>query len=158
MNQQTNRLRPIEKTLRKILVQAKIATQEQICSELQIQGYDVNQSKVSRLLRKLDAVKSKNEQGVLVYRLSKEPAPPTNLSPLYQTIIDIRSNEQLIVVQTSPGAASVIARILDYNAQRLEIIGTVAGDDIVLVIPSTIADMQKVIQQLEKILLKSHLD
>ena len=111
MNQEMSRLAPIEKILREILVQANIATQEQICYKLQMEGYDVNQSKISRLLRKLGAVKSKNERGVLVYRLNKEPAPPTNLSPLYQTIIDIRSNEQQIVVQTSPGAAAIIARI-----------------------------------------------
>ena len=63
--------------LRRLLIEGKVATQEDVCAALESLGHPVNQSKVSRLLRKIGAVKSKNEQGQIVYRLPLEPAPPT---------------------------------------------------------------------------------
>ncbi|WP_019215111.1 arginine repressor [Legionella tunisiensis] len=134
MNEQQNLIH----NLRELLSDGQITTQEDICSALEAKGHLVNQSKISRLIRRLGAIKSKNEQGQIVYRLPHEPAPPTTASQLANLVIDVIANETLIIVNTSPGSAQLIARILDYNKEKIQIIGTIAGDDAIMVAPKSI--------------------
>ncbi len=136
--------------LHDILVAGSADSQETLCQLLQAKGYqDINQSKVSRLLRKVGAVKGKNAQGQIVYRLPKEPAPPTPSSPLAELVLDISCNETTIVINTSPGAAQLVARLLDYNRDSSGILGSVAGDDTILVIPSSIKQTKKTMERLK---------
>lgn len=138
--------------LRTLLTQGESSSQEALCHALSNLGYVVNQSKVSRLLRKFGAVKAKNEFGKIVYRLPKEPAPPTKQNHIFQTIVDIRSNENIILVQTTPGAAAVVARILDYNRDQCKLLGTIAGDDNILVIPLSIEGIHYTLVKLRELL------
>ncbi len=153
-----NNEKPIKKTqrltnaLREILVEGIARTQEELCDALQTQSYTVNQSKISRLLRKIGATKVKNDQDQVVYRLPKEPAPLSTLSPLMNSILNIDMNENLIVIHTSPGAASMIARLLDYNKKKSGILGTVAGDDTVFIAPQTVDQIQKIIAEVKTLL------
>lgn len=142
----------IEIDLRELLAQGQCSSQEELGHCLKRLGHEVNQSKVSRLLRRLGAVKAKNEIGKVVYRLPKEPAPPTKLNHIFQTIIDIRSNEHMILVQTTPGAASVVARILDYNRDKTKILGTIAGDDTIIVIPLSVMNINDTLIKLRQLL------
>jgi transcriptional regulator of arginine metabolism len=127
-------------TLRLLLTKGSGAhTQEDIKQGLEQAGFEVNQSKISRLLRKLSAIKAIDETtGKAVYRLSFEPSPPSSQASLNNLVIDVVRNEQLIVIRTSPGAASLIARMLDHDQESLNILGSVAGDDTILVIPSSL--------------------
>ena len=138
--------------LRSLLIAGKVKTQEDICIALQSKGHEIAQSKVSRLLRKLGAVKSKNELGQIVYRLPLEPAPPTSNSQLSSLIINITANESLAIVNTSPGSAQLIARVLDYHKKELQLLGTIAGDDTILVIPKSIKNIHTIVKKIHHIL------
>lgn len=138
--------------LRRLLLEGKVATQEDVCSALEKLGHEVNQSKVSRLLRKIGAVKSKNEQGQIVYRLPLEPAPATPNSQLSSLIIDVVANEVTIVVYTSPGSAQLIARILDYHKKKIQILATIAGDDAIFVAPRSIKTIEFSAKEIRKLL------
>jgi transcriptional regulator of arginine metabolism len=109
---------PILEALREILSGEIIGTQEAIQAALEKQGFKVNQSKVSRLLHKIGAVKVKHFSGSMVYQLPKEPAPPA-VNNLSQLVTDFAHNEMLIIVHTSPGSASLVARAIDYNHEKL---------------------------------------
>jgi transcriptional regulator of arginine metabolism len=98
------------------------------------------------------AVKSLNEFGEVVYRLPKEPAPPHSASILYSLIIDIKANEQLIVIHCHPGSASLVARLLDHHMEKAQIIGTVAGDDTILVIPKSTQMIEKSLNAIRQVL------
>ena len=124
--------------LRLLLRAGDANSQEQLCATLEAQGHVVNQSKISRLLRKIGAIKSKNETGQIVYRLPLEPAPPTPESKLSDLVIEMVANESTIIVYTSPGAAQLIARVLDYHKQQLEILGVIAGDDTIFIAPTSV--------------------
>lgn len=137
--------------LKKLLLAGEATTQEQICAVLQNRGHEINQSTVSRLLRKVGAAKSKNERGEIVYRFPLEPAPPTISSELSSLIIDIVANETLVVIYTSPGSAQLIARILDYHKQSLKILGTIAGDDTILIAPTSIKNIKTTIHAIKKL-------
>lgn len=145
--------RSLSDDMRSILSEGKVTTQEGICNALETLGHTVNQSKVSRLLRKLGAVKSKNEQGQVVYRLPFEPAPPTTSDQLSSLIIDVVANEVTIIVYTSPGAAQLVARILDYHKKKIQILATIAGDDAVFIAPKSIKKIETSINGIKKLLL-----
>ena len=93
---------------------------------------------VSRDLEELGAVKVRRPGGVLVYALpegsNERPAPELHLRRvLGEWVADLSSSGNLVVVRTPPGCAHVVASALD-RAGMPEVIGTVAGDDTVLVV------------------------
>lgn len=133
--------------LRDLLMAKAVRTQSDIQAALEKLGIEINQSKISRSLHKLGAVKTKNAQGQVVYQLPKEPTPP-QAANLTNLITNIVHNEILIIVHTSPGSASLIARLLDHNQEKLNILGTVAGDDTIIVIPES---SKKTLQTLQAI-------
>lgn len=139
--------------MRTLLIEGKVTTQEGICTALETLGHAVNQSKVSRLLRKIGAVKSKNEKDQIVYRLPLEPAPPTTSSQLSSLIMEVVANEATIIVYTSPGSAQLIARILDYHKKEIQILGTIAGDDAIFIAPKSIEKIETSVSEIRKLLL-----
>lgn len=138
--------------LKDLLMSRKASSQEAICGALEKLGYDVNQTKVSRLLRKVGATKVLNAQGQAVYSLPREPAPPSMSMRIQDLILDIAANETMVVIFTSPGCASMVARVLDYNQITTEILGTIAGDDTIFVAPKTIKDIRKLLAEIRGLL------
>ena len=141
--------------LRQLLLAGLTSTQEDICTQLEAKGYAINQSKVSRMLRKIGAVKTKNEHNQVVYRLPKEPVPPSTMSSLGNLVMNIVANEMVIILHTSPGSASLIARMLDYNQEKAGILGTVAGDDTILVLPKSIHKITDTLNEIKFLLSNS---
>lgn len=153
MKREDKKSQTLLEDLRMLLMGRKAHSQEILCSELQKLGYEINQTKVSRLLRQLGAVKVVNAQGQTVYSLSREPAPPSMHTPIQQLIIDIVANEALVVIFTSPGSASMVARVLDYSQVNTEILGTIAGDDTIFVVPKTIREIHKLTKEIKELLI-----
>lgn len=143
----------LEDALRQILQDNHIRTQEELVETLTSMGHEeVNQSKVSRMLRKLGAIKAKDANGEIVYRLPKEPAPPALGNSVDTLALEIVSNEVMIIVHTTPGAASLLGRIIDFRQEELLVLGTIAGDDCVMVIPKSINQVAQVLQNLKELL------
>lgn len=134
--------------LKSMLLHGVKATQHTLCEALNQKGYHINQSKISRLLRKINAVKSKNEHGELVYCLPHDIMPPSISTLLNELVIDIVANEAMIIIKTSPGSASLIARIMDHK--KCQILGTIAGDDTIFVAPESIKKINEVTQLISK--------
>lgn len=140
--------------LRQLLLAGLASTQDALCAQLEAKGHAVNQSKISRMLRKMGAVKAKNERNQLVYSLPKEPAPPSTMSSLGNLVLHIVANEMVIILHTSPGSASLIARMLDYHHEKIGILGTVAGDDTILVLPKSIHTTADTLNHIKMLLSK----
>jgi transcriptional regulator of arginine metabolism len=140
--------------LKDLLTEGVVGTQEEVCTKLVEMGHnDVNQSKISRMLRQtIGAVKGYNQHGDIVYRLPKEPAPPSKKATLGSLILRVDHNENSVFIHTSPGAASVVARLLDYCENESRIMGTVAGDDTILVLPKTISDIELVYHEIKQLI------
>ena len=122
--------------LRKILESGKNSTQEELRDMLEAKGHNVNQSTISRDLRKIGAIKGTDNKGRTVYRLSEISQESTFVAQsVGDLILNITHNDSMIVIQTSPGSASLVARHLDMN-KPADILGTIAGDDTIFVAPS----------------------
>ncbi|MFZ7174915.1 transcriptional regulator ArgR [[Pasteurella] aerogenes] len=140
------------KAFKELLAQERFGSQSEIVSALQEQGFThINQSKVSRMLTKFGAVRTRNTRMEMVYCLPNELSVPNTSSPLKNLVLDVDFNDYLIVIKTSPGAAQLIARLLDSVGKADGILGTIAGDDTIFVTPTlntNIRDLMANIQQL----------
>ncbi|MCT8574657.1 transcriptional regulator ArgR [Glaesserella parasuis] len=131
------KLDSLNEAFKSLLREEKFGSQSEIVTALQEMGFEhINQSKVSRMLSKFGAVRTRNTKMEMVYHLPTELGIPTTSSPLRNLVIDIDHNESLIVVRTSPGAAQLIARLLDSMGKAEGILGTIAGDDTIFITPT----------------------
>lgn len=106
-----------------------IRTQEELAQALQHIGVPATQVTLSRDIRELKLAKTPDG-----YRpLAPEPAGPDFALLAAEFIHDIRLAQNLLVLKTSPGNANTVAAGLD-RANWPEVVGTVAGDDTILVV------------------------
>ncbi len=98
-------------------------------------GFDVTQATASRDLEELGAVRSRNDSGELIYQLgtTADGSIARSMPLPSDLILSVESSGNLAVVRTPPGGAQFLASSLD-NAGLENIIGTIAGDDTVLVV------------------------
>ena len=117
-----------------LLRSRQISSQEELADLLGRNGERVTQATLSRDLEELGAVKVR-ENGHVVYRLPEEPPPGDEWlrRMLTEFALEVMSSGNLVVVRTPPGGANAVARALD-NAALKDVIGTVAGDDTILVV------------------------
>lgn len=129
--------------LRELLLAGEISTQEGLVQELRHRKFVVTQSTISRDLTRLGAIRARDASGAVVYRLSEEggSALPIRASNLKGLLTGIEHNGTMIVIKTTPGSASLVARQLDQTRPE-GILGTIAGDDTIFVAPSSIKKIQ----------------
>ncbi len=141
---------------KELLKQEQFGSQGEIVDALKAQGFDnISQSKVSRMLTKYGAVRTRNARQEMVYCLPAELGVPTAKSPLKQLVLDIEHNSVMIIIRTSPGAAQLIARLLDSLSKTDGVLGTIAGDDTIFIAPTNINAIDETIVKLHDLFQKS---
>ena len=113
----------------KVIRKKDITTQEELAKELAKVGVQTTQVTLSRDIRELGLVKT-GDGYTQIAPQSSGPDLPTILAEFLQ---DVRVAQNLLVLKTLPAHASSLAVALD-NEEWPEIVGTIAGDDTVLVI------------------------
>ena len=135
--------------LRALLERGVRGTQAQLCDELARLGHDTTQSTISRDLRVLGATRSVDGDGAWVHQLPTRISDPRDRPPaaLGGMVEEIDRNEVLVVVRTLAGRAPAVG--IEIDALRdPEILGTIAGDDTVLVIPRSITRIDALVTRL----------
>jgi transcriptional regulator of arginine metabolism len=122
--------------LRALLEDEVASTQEELREKLEHLDFTVNQSTISRDLRRLGAVKTMDATGRTTYRLSLD-SPPGYAKSVGDLVRFIEHNGAMVVIGTDPGSASLVARHVD-NIRTDDILGTIAGDDTIFVAPASI--------------------
>jgi transcriptional regulator of arginine metabolism len=127
----------------KIIHDKEIYTQDELARELQILGVPATQVTLSRDIRELGLAKTANG-----YR----PMPAETTGPQLEDVVneflrDIRLAQNQVVLKTSPGNANSLAVVLD-REDLDEVVGTLAGDDTVLVITPDSGTAQKLRERL----------
>lgn len=140
------------KSFKDILKGENLGSQGEIVDALKDLGFDnISQSKVSRMLSKYGAVRTRNAKGQMVYCLPPELGMPTAKSPLKQLVLDIVHNNVMIIIRTSPGAAQLIARLLDSLNPSDGVLGTIAGDDTIFIAPADVNEIEKTLRLVEEL-------
>jgi transcriptional regulator of arginine metabolism len=113
----------------KIIRQKEIYTQDELARELGQQGIQTTQVTLSRDIRDLGLVKTAGG-----YRqFPAEKSGPELADVANEYLLDIRIAQNLVVLRTSPGNANTLAIAIDQE-ELDEVVGTVAGDDTILII------------------------
>ncbi len=139
----------------KIIESINIGSQAQLLSELQKEGLDISQSTLSKDLKELGIIKVRGKEGRFRFLQTKEReifhVGVMLKKELLDFLTDTISVGNFVVLKTVSGNASGTAKCLD-DIGWLEIVGTLAGDDTVLVITRSVDDAQIVIKKLQEIL------
>ncbi len=122
----------------RILAEHKVASQKQLAELLAAEQVTVNRATLSRDLNGLGAIKVRSAGGGTVYAIPDDPseriAPTEHLRRVMgEWVAGIGASGNLVVVRTPPGSAHVVASALDRSGLP-EVLGTVAGDDSLIVV------------------------
>ncbi len=119
-----------------LISENEIETQEELSSLLQKRGYMVTQATISRDIRELKLVKIAGLDGKYKYALPRheETAISTKFrNLLIETMLGVDSANNIVVVKTCAGMASGTAAAID-SMGRDDVVGSVAGDDTIIII------------------------
>ena len=142
----------LTRAFKELLNQERFGSQSEIVDALKKQGFTgINQSKISRMLSKFGAVRTRNTKMEMVYCLPNELSVPNTSSPLKNLVLDVDHNAMLIVIKTTPGAAQLIARLLDSIGKSEGILGTIAGDDTIFVTPTNNKPIDELLQNIQRL-------
>jgi transcriptional regulator of arginine metabolism len=113
-----------------------VRSQAQLRQRLLLRGFDVTQATLSRDIKELGLVKRSADGAYQPAGSEIEPqatAMATLTRALSEYLSSIEASQQLLVIKTGPGQAQLLALAID-RARLKEVIGTIAGDDTILVI------------------------
>ena len=137
--------------IRELIRSRVIRTQEELAAALEARGVQSSQVTLSRDIRELGIVKTPEgyrERGPLEASARSER---DTLKALGEFLRDARAAQNLVVLKTDPGNASPLARALD-RAPWAEVVGTLAGDDTVLVVTPDAASAEALRSKLGQVL------
>lgn len=138
-----------QSTLLDILREERIPSQEVLRERLGARGMDVAQATLSRDLRELGVIKLPDEEGSY-YTVPADVTDPTpTLTRLLPALyLGAEGVGNLLVIKTLIGGAQPIAVAIDWE-EWPEVLGTIAGDDTILLILRNTSHLRAVIARLE---------
>ncbi|MBK6281993.1 MAG: ArgR family transcriptional regulator [Draconibacterium sp.] len=122
----------------KIIRNGNVHSQDELLVELKSKGFDLTQATLSRDMKELQIAKVPHPVKGYVYVFpesdnSANAKDQNQVNYLADGFRDLRFSGNLAVLRTQPGYASSIAAVID-KANSWEILGTIAGDDTILII------------------------
>lgn len=136
--------------IKRILTERIISNQDQILKLLQNEGVSITQATLSRDFADLGVIRTFTNLGVQ-YILSSTDYGKEIAKLVGLEILTIANNESMIVLRTLAGRAQGVAHYID-RMNREEILGTIGGDDTVLIIPNKISNMEKILDLLKNLI------
>ena len=135
-----------------IIGRQEITSQEQLRTRLKSRGYDVTQATLSRDIRDLGLLK-RSADGAYQQQGAEPPVSPGAGVALQRALAEYASGvdcvQQLIVVRTGAGMAQPLALAID-RAKLDDVVGTLAGDDTILVISRDARHARALAKQMEE--------
>ena len=122
----------------RLLEEQAISSQAQLVEMLAADGVIATQATVSRDLEELGAVKVRIPGGAMAYAIpehaKERTAPDDHLRRVMgEFVVEVAHSANLVVLRTPPGSAHVVASALD-RAGLPDVLGTVAGDDTIILV------------------------
>ena len=138
--------------IKEILNDHYIANQEDLIKILKDEAISVTQATLSRDFAELGVARTVTEKGVR-YVLDANESGKQIAKLIGFEILGIEHNETLIIIRTLAGRAQGVAHYID-RLNREEILGTVGGDDTVLVIPNKNKNIPVVVELIKKMMVE----
>ncbi|MBM7542446.1 transcriptional regulator AhrC/ArgR [Amphibacillus cookii] len=135
--------------IREYITNHDVETQDELVDALRSQGYHVTQATVSRDIKELHLVKVPMSNGGYKYSLPADQRfnPLEKLKRLMRdAFIKIDQATHFLVLKTLPGNANALGALID-NLDWEEVLGTICGDDTILIICRNVEETEKVEKQ-----------
>jgi len=136
--------------IKEIVTTQKISSQEELLDKLKAQGFDTTQATLSRDLHEIGIIRVPDEEGFR-YIFHKEENTRAVREIIGMEIINVLCNESTVVVKTMPGRAQGVAIFLD-RLKNQHILGTIAGDDCIIIIPDTHKNISMLVEEIRDVM------
>lgn len=136
-----------------LIEEYEISTQEALIQRLAEHGFESTQTTISRDIRQLHLIKGPTGRGTYKYvapEVRHGSGAPGHNSALTDSVLKIECAQNIIVVKTMAGMANAIAVCIDSLGIK-EIIGSVAGDDTILLVLKTSQKAEEVELELKQV-------
>jgi transcriptional regulator of arginine metabolism len=144
-----------ERRIRDILGHHAVETQEELVEWLRQEGLAVTQATVSRDIKRLGLVKVPLSGGRSQYVAPERPSRADVLRRLghavTEYVLSVDAGEDLVVVHTLTGRANAVAAAID-EMQWADVVGTIAGDDTILIVPRRRTGRARVLAMLHRVM------
>ena len=141
--------------IQEIINNQVIHTQEELAELLRKAGFDVTQATVSRDIKEMGLIKVPTSEDDYRYAVPGTAQPlstPDRLKRrLRETVVTVNDSENLVVLRTIPGNAQALASLINHSNWE-EVIGTVAGDDTILLVVKPAGAVPSVRERIAKLM------
>ncbi len=136
--------------IKELISTSEISSQEDLCQILKESGFDTTQATLSRDLHEMGIVRIPSENG-FKYVFHQDDNEQSLKKLIGMEIINVLHNESMIIIKTMPGRAAGVALYFD-RIKNSHIIGTVAGDDSIMVIPESHDSVELVFDLIKEVM------
>ncbi len=143
-----------QKEIISLLNEFDIETQEQLSAKLRERGFRVTQATVSRDIREMNLIKIIGADGCYKYAIPKEDTGTVSLkykNLLIETVLSVDCADNIAVVKTCTGMAQGAAAAID-SFGRKDVLGSVAGDDTIIIVTRSSESAVSLVEALKKII------
>lgn len=140
-----------QKAILELLHRGPVESQEELQGFLAKRGFEAGQATLSRDIRELGLVKTSEGYAAGRGAAVGEPVLPSVSRLVREFVVDVRLAQNLIVLKTSVGSAQPVAAAVDAEDWP-EVVGTLAGDDTILVISPDNRTAQQLVRRIQGML------
>ena len=144
-----------QKIIADLIESGNISSQNQLKGLLKKNSLLITQATLSRDLSELGAIKKRQKDGLLVYVLPKDQDNNAHrkiaINALNDFVLEVDSVLNQVVVKTTTAAAQVVAEAID-NLFLDNVIASLAGDNVVLIISSSEEKAKIILKNIENVL------
>jgi transcriptional regulator of arginine metabolism len=129
-----------------------ISSHEDLLKVLHKENVDATQATLSRDFAELGVIRTFTDKGPR-YILNADESGKQIARLIGFEILNVENNESLVLIRTLAGRAQGVAHYID-RLNKPEILGTVAGDDTVLVIPGSVNQLAKIVSMIKQMMVE----
>lgn len=137
-----------------IIAEQAIVTQEELADALRARGFQVTQATVSRDMKELRLVKALSADGAYRYACGDKSENTLNerlIRMFSETVVSVTSAYNQIVIKTLSASADIACETID-SMQWPEILGTIAGENTILMIVRSIEEVETVLDRINSMI------
>jgi transcriptional regulator of arginine metabolism len=138
--------------IKQIIANRTIHTQSELALAMRKEGFKTTQATLSRDMKDLGIAWVYTPSGAK-YMLNPEQEEERLTTLIGMEVENIEANESVVVVKTLPGRAQGVAEIIDH-LRLSSVLGTLAGDNTVFILPRSVKKIKSTIQALRNVLAK----
>ena len=140
-----------QKAILDLLHRGPVESQEELQGFLAKRGFAAGQATLSRDIRELGLIKTSDGYTSARNAAATEPVLPSVSRLVREFVVDVRLAQNLLVLKTSVGSAQPVAAAVD-SEDWPEVVGTLAGDDTILVISQDNRSAQQLVRRIQGML------